>query len=133
MKNQFPARLTRQRLILKVILNFWTVLTMVVFVLDFLSAHGFNAAASAVGTIYLALLGIYVSDKEYSRWRSTFNSRYFGETFVILWTIIMALFVITAPFSQGAYSVPSEFALVYTGVIGVFAVSQHSKALKRKN
>ena len=106
---------------------------MILFLVDFFSRHNFDIAASGAGVIYLALLGIYVSDKEYSRWRSTFNSRYFGETFVILWTIIMALFVITAPFSQGAYSVPSEFALVYTGVIGVFAVSQHSKALKRKN
>ena len=106
---------------------------MILFLVDFFSRHNFDIAASGAGVIYLALLGIYVSDKEYSRWRSGFASRFLGESFVIIWTVLMALFVIITPFSRGVYAVPGEFALVYTSVIGVFAVSQHSKALKRKN
>jgi hypothetical protein len=118
------------RRILKTIVNVWTVVTMVLFVLDFFSGNTFDTAATSIGIIYIALLGIYVGDKEYSRWKSKFVSKFLGELFIVFWTVIMVAMVIISALGQGHYIVPSEFALVYTAVIGVFAVSQHSKALK---
>lgn len=119
-------------LILKRILNFWTVLTMVFFLTDFFSGHKFDISTSSIGVIYLAILGIYTSEKEYARWKDRFESRFIGEWFVIVWTIIMAIFVILTPFSQGNYIVPEGFAVMYTAVVGVFAISHHSKAIKKR-
>ena len=127
-------RLRTHRRILKLILNFWTYLTMVIFCVDFFSGNRFDASASAVGVIYIALLGIYVGDKEYIRWRKNkpFSSLFLGETFVVVWTVVMAVFVVVAPISQGRFFVPSEFAVIYASIIGAFAISSHSKALHGK-
>ena len=120
------------RFVLKVILNFWTVLTMALFVADFLSGHHFSVSATAISIIYLAILGIYTSEKEYARWRDNFQSKFVGEGFVIGWTIIMAFFVILAALFSDIYKVPEEFAAMYTAIIGVFAVSYHSKRIHKR-
>jgi membrane protease YdiL (CAAX protease family) len=113
------------RWILKLILNLWTVLTIVLFIADFLSGNKFDTTASAIGIIYLGILGIYVSEKEYSRWKTKFMSRFLGEGFVIIWTVVMVIFVVAAPLSEGRFRIPAEFALIYTSVIAAFALTQH--------
>jgi len=121
------------RLVLKILLNFWTTLAMLFYVIDFFSGNIFNTSSSAIGVIYLAILGIYTGEKEYSRWKTKFKSRFLGESFIVIWTMIMAMFVIISPLSNGAYKVPEEFALVYTAIIGVFAVTYHSKTIHKRN
>jgi len=120
------------RWVLKIILNLWTFLTMALFTVDFLSGNKFDSSASVIGIIYLAILGIYVSEKEYIRWRSKFISYFIGEGFIIAWTVIMVIFVIGAPLSFGRLHLPAEFAMVYTSVVGAYAISQHSKNLYRQ-
>lgn len=122
--------LLHHRWVLKTILNFWTILTIILFSIDFFSGNKYDTSASAIGIIYLAILGIYISEKEYARWKVKFMSRYLGEWFVVAWTVLMFIFVILAPLSNGYYRIPGEFAIVYTGVIAAFAISQHSKALR---
>jgi ABC-type Mn2+/Zn2+ transport system permease subunit len=124
------AELDQQRVVLKVILNFWTFVTMVLFVLDFFSGNQYNSTSSAIGLIYLSVLGIYASEKEYVRWKNKFASQFFGEFFIVTWTTIMLIFVATAPFSNGNLRVPGEFVVVYTSVVGVFAITQYSKKLR---
>lgn len=130
MPNQNKKFLLNQR-ILKAILNFWTILTIIIFSTDFFSGNKFDSSASVISIIYLAILGIYVGDKEYIRWKTKFISHFIGETFVVIWTAIMAIFVIIAPLSGGTYKIPAEFAIVYTSVIGIFAITQHSKSLRK--
>lgn len=117
---------------LKILLNIWTILTILTFLLDFFSGHKFNSQAGAIGIIYLAILGIYAGDKEYTRWNENFISHFLGETFIVAWTALMIMFVMIAPLSQGLLKVPAEFALVYTGVVGVFVITQRSKSLHHK-
>jgi len=123
--------LLRHRFIIKIILNLWTVLTFTLFIIDFFSGHRFDTSTTAIEVVYLTLLGIYISDKEYERWRDGFHSRFFGEFFVIAWTLLMVIFVIITPMSDGQFKVPQDFAVVYASVIAAFAISQHSKALKK--
>jgi hypothetical protein len=127
MKNN---QINHHRLLLKTILNIWTILTITMFTVDFVSGNQYDTSVTAIGVIYLGILGIYVSDKEYSRWKNNFVSRFIGETFVGIWTIVMAAFVVIAPLSQGQLKVPSEFAVVYTSVVAAFAITLHSKSLK---
>lgn len=117
---------------LKIILNFWTIITLIIFVIDFLSSNRFDSSASAIGVIYLAILGIYSGGKEYNRWRTKFKSRFAGEIYVIAWTIVMAVFVIGAPLSKGLFKVPTEFAVVYTTVVGVFAMTRYSRKMRER-
>lgn len=121
----------RHRRILKGILNLWTIITITMFMVDFISGNRYDTSSSAIGVIYLIILGIYVSDKEYSRWQNNFASRFLGEGFVVAWTVMMVLFVVLAPLSDGYFRIPAEFAFIYTSVVGTFAITMHSKALKQ--
>jgi len=129
-KTKINSRWLTERVNLKYLLNTWTVITISLFILDFFSNNLYDSTASAIGIIYLALLGIYVGEKEFIRWKTKFSSKFSGEYFVVVWTIIMVIFVIAAPLSLGAFRIPADFAVVYTSVIGVFAITQHSKNLK---
>lgn len=131
-KQTLEAKNNFNRWIFKWILNIWSVITMGLFILDFFSGNRFDSAASSVGIIYIAMLGIYVSEKEYIRWSNHFISKFIGESFVIVWTSLMIMFTILAPLSEGKYTVPQEFAIVYTSIIGVFAITRHSKTMKYK-
>ncbi|MFA6322640.1 MAG: hypothetical protein WCX71_04155 [Candidatus Buchananbacteria bacterium] len=128
-KNNKNNHWLTERISLKWLLNTWTIITIFLFMADFFSGNQFDSTASVIGLIYMALLGIYAGEKEYIRWRSQFNSKFIGEAFVGIWTAVMIIFALTAPFSQGNFRVPAEFAVVYTSVVGVFAITQHSKNL----
>lgn len=128
----FKKKLEDSRISIKIILDIWTILTIFLFIFDFLSGNKFDSSVSAIGVIYLAILGIYTGEKEYDRWKTRFISRFSGELYVVIWTIIMVIFAILAPFSNGYYKIPAEFALVYTSVVGVFAITRHSRDLHEK-
>ena len=121
------------RRLLKWLLNVWTIATIIILIADFFSGNRFDTSATSIGIIYLALLGIYAGDKEYARWRDNFQSRFAGEGFVVIWTIIMAFFVILAAIASDSFKVPEEFAAMYTAIIGVFAISYHSKRVHKRN
>ncbi|PJC01913.1 MAG: hypothetical protein CO073_02255 [Candidatus Komeilibacteria bacterium CG_4_9_14_0_8_um_filter_36_9] len=110
--------------------NFWSLLTLLFFVLAFINPGQFNGLLVNVSIIYGAILAIYVSNKEITRWHNKqFTSKYYGEVFVFLWTIVMITFIIIASVN-GKYSISPEFTAIYITILGIFAIGQKSKALK---
>lgn len=129
---KFKTFLNNQR-VLKLILNIWTLVTMIFFIINYFSGSKFDTSSTSIGVIYIAILGIYITSKEYTRWQEkNFMSRFLGEGFVGFWTALMVIFVILTPFSEGKFKVPDEFAIVYTSVIAAFAITQHSKNLHQE-
>jgi len=122
-KKQYEGRVWR------ILTNIWTLVTICLFALDFVSGNHFNSSAGATGAIYIAILGIYVSTKEFERWQSRYSASYHGEMYIIIWTIFVIIVSILAPFSEGKLQVPTELVIVYTVVLSVFVVSRRSKAL----
>jgi len=126
---KFKDFLKNQRA-LKIILNIWTLVTMSFFAVDYFSGNKFDTSSASIGVTYLAILGIYIASKEYTRWqKKRFMSRFLGEGFVGFWTALMIMFVVLTPFSDGKFKVPGEFTVVYTSVIAAFAITQQSKTL----
>ncbi|MFA6215267.1 MAG: hypothetical protein WC768_01720 [Patescibacteria group bacterium] len=118
------------RRFLKLILNLWTIITIVLFMADFFSGNRFDTQSTAIGIIYLGILGVYITEKEYTRWEhKRFISRFLGEGFVGFWSAMMIMFVIIATFSGGQFKIPQDFAVVYTSIVAAFAITQHSKSL----
>ncbi len=111
--------------------NFWSLLTLLFFILAFVQPDRFNGLLVNIAIIYGAILAIYVSSKEIARWNNkNFSSQYYGEIFVFLWTVMMIAFIIIAAIS-GKYTVSPEFTAIYITILGIFAISQKSKALKK--
>jgi|SRR3989344_6797708 len=117
---------------LKILVNVWSFITIIMFGADFFSGNQFDSQAGGIGVIYLAILGIYAGEKEFTRWHNDFVSQFVGESFIVIWTAVMITFVVLAPLSGGLFRVPAEFALVYTSVVGIFAVTQHSKLMRSR-
>ena len=107
---------------------------MGLFVVDFFSYHTYDVATSSAAVIYIGVLTIYVGSKEYYRWKipSKFQSKYTGEVFIFVWTIVMMTFVIFAFMANGLFKIPSEFMATYIYILGVYAVSQQSKSFRIK-
>ena len=121
MKNNFWKWLT----------NIWTLIVLALYLIDFFSGNKYNASVGVISVIYISLLSLYVGSKEFDRWTRKYQSVAHGELFVILWSVIIVVMAISATFSEGRYHIPSEVLATYIAVLGVFAITQKSKHLKK--
>ena len=114
----------------KYLTNFWSWLTLIIFIVAFFMPEQFNGVLGNVAVIYATILGIYVGSKEIARWRNkNFMSNYYGEIFIIVWTITIVAMIVASVFNN-EYQIQSEFTATYITILGIFAISQKSKALK---
>ncbi|MDP2749839.1 MAG: hypothetical protein Q8O89_03340 [Nanoarchaeota archaeon] len=115
----------------RILSNFWGIVAAIIFSLTFFAISDLNHLLTDITIIYLSILSIYTGLKEYNRWKSAkFMSRYHGEIFVILWTILIMVFILLSAFDKNNYKLATEFTATYLSVLGIFAISRKSKNLK---
>jgi len=115
----------------RILSNFWGIVAAIIFLLTFFAISDLNHLLTDITIIYLSILSIYTGLKEYNRWKSTkFMSRYHGEIFVVLWTILIMVFILLSAFDKNNYKLATEFTATYLSVLGIFAISRKSKNLK---
>ena len=117
----------------KFLSNFWALVALVFLSIDFIYQHAYSVAAGACGIIYVAVLGIYVGNKEYERWKEHHKSLFRGETFVIIWSVIIFIMLITSFVTAGIYSISGSMIEVYIAILALFAITQRSKSLHKKH
>jgi len=111
--------------------DFWGIVTILIFFWDFFQPGSFRVEATGIAIIYTAILVIYVSNKEYRRWKkNNFSSQYHGEIFIILWSLILLLFVALVAIFPDKYIIPATFYTTYITILGLFAITLNSKKLK---
>lgn len=117
----------------KALVNFWSVITAVVFLTTFFKVYDLSNILSSVSIIYITILSIFTGIKEFSRWRSQkkFLSRYNGEIFIVAWTLIMVIFMFVAAIYP-EHKIYGQFTATYLSVLGIFGVSLKSKTLWKK-
>lgn len=113
----------------KLLANLWTFLTMILFLLEFFSNGKYSTVSTGLGIIYLTILGIFATIKEFERWQEDWQSKYLGEVFIIIWTVLLIFLISLAFIQPGVYKIPSELTAVYLSVLGIFAVTNRSKFL----
>lgn len=117
----------------KHVVNFWSLVAFIVFILHFFSRGVFEAANSMISILYPAVLTIYTGQKEFSRWKSkAYHSHFFGEFFVVLWTAIFMAFVIISTVTSGTYRVSLEMVTTYVAVLSIYAVTLKSKEMRAR-
>jgi len=122
----------RDEKIWKILTNFWTYLFMVFLVFNFFQYNKYESFIAPPSVVYVGILGLYVSTKEFDRWYEMHSSRHPGELFVIFWTIIIFVLMGMAFMSDGKYHLSSEAVAVYIMVLSVFALTQKSKSLHER-
>jgi hypothetical protein len=98
-------------------------------IIDFLSANLYEEILNAAATIYISVLAIYVSNKEFERWYDKHEEDHPGEIFVIIWSIlIFSLFILD--FLLGtAYHLPGAVVSSYIAVLTILVITRKSKEL----
>lgn len=124
----------RQELnIWRVLTHFWGLLTAICFILTFFNTFDLSEALASLVFIYIPVLSLFTSIKEFHRWQDkNFISNHSGEFFVFLWTLLLIIFILLTAWRPNLYDIPGEFAATYIGILGIFALSRESRRLKRK-
>lgn len=120
---------------LRILSGIWGIITFILFIFDFFSNQFSGSITSTSAIIYGVILALYVSTKEFKRWGSKkgeFKSLYFGEIYPIVWSIAMIIFVVIGFFVPGRFRIPTEFPATYITILGVYIISQQSKAIYKK-
>lgn len=108
--------------------NFWALTVYLAIIYDFITNNRLESIRDIFLVIYVAVLFIYASDKEFERWHETYNGRHPGEIFVIGWTIlIFAIIVLDFIFAK-SYKLPSEVISTYIAVLSILAITKKSKS-----
>jgi len=116
----------------KTLTNFWGVITAIFFFLTFFKTIDLAHSIKTLTIIYLSTLSIFTGIKEVNRWTTKkFISKYNGEIFIFIWTILMIIFVSLNAYNPDRYSIVKEFTTTYIAILGIFAVSKGSKKLKK--
>jgi len=116
----------------RILTNFWTVIFIIFLIFDFFQLNRFEYLTVPFSVVYIGILGLYASTKEFDRWYEMHEGRHPGELFVILWTVVIFGFLGISFFSSGGYKVSSEVLADYIMVLSVFALTQKSKRLHER-
>lgn len=111
--------------------NFWSIVVWIAIIYDFKYEHALGDVLSSILVIYIALLTIFVSAKEFERWYENHQGRHPGELFVIGWTVLIVGLLMAKVAIHKEYAIPSEVVATYIAVLSVMAITQKSKTMKK--
>jgi len=111
------------------LINFWSFLFFIFIICDFLTNNSCLEILSALSTVYISVLAIYVSNKEFERWYDRHQGQHPGEVFVIAWSIlIFVLLVLDFVFAK-SYTMPSSVLSAYIAVLTILVITAKSKEM----
>lgn len=116
----------------RLLMNLWTLLFFVVIILDFMWNNVFTDVLNILSAIYIGVLAIYVSNKEFERWYSKHKSQHPGELFVVLWSLLVFGIMITNIFIKKPYELPASVVSSYIAVMTILAITRKSKNIYHK-
>lgn len=110
------------------LINFWSFLFFAVIIIDFINNNAYEDILNTISVIYIGILAIYVSNKEFERWYDRHEGNHPGEIFVIIWSVLVAgLFILDLLY--GKYSLPSAVVSAYIAVLTILVITRKSKEL----
>ncbi len=114
------------------LINFWSLLFWSLIIYDFLGDSSGSAVLDVVSMIYIGVLAIYVSNKEFERWYDQHSEKHPGEVFVIIWSILVFSLIIPDIFQIKSYHLPSAVVSAYIAVLTLLAVTRKSKQIYQR-
>ena len=116
------------------LINVWSFIFFVIIIMDFAYNNAYIEILNAMSVIYVSVLTIYVSNKEFERWYDRHKESHPGEIFVIAWTVIIILLFVLDLFYT-IYTLPGSVVSTYIAVLTILVITRKSKelyALKHK-
>lgn len=111
------------------LINAWTFIFFIMVIIDFLYGNALEDTLNTISSIYIGVLAIYVSNKEFERWYDRHEESHPGEVFVVVWTaLVTGLLVIDLIYGK-FYKIPSAVISSYIAVLTILVITNKSKAL----
>jgi hypothetical protein len=110
------------------LVNFWTLVMYIAVVADFFLKNALVEFLGPICAIYVALLAVYTTQKEFERWYDKNIGKHPGEIYVIVWTAIIFILVVLEIIYHEVYTLPSEVFSTYLVVMGILAITRRSRA-----
>ena len=126
MKNLFPKNDFKFWWIM---MNVWTFVFFVAIIIDFYYHNAYENILNAISIIYIGLLAIYVSNKEFERWYDRHEENHPGEIFVFIWTIIILFLFLLDFINHSYYHIPGCVISSYIAVLTILVITRKSKEL----
>lgn len=111
------------------LINVWSFIFFALIISDFFHANAYEEILNAIGTIYVSILAIYVSNKEFERWYDQHEESHPGEIFVVIWSALVISLLILDYFYGEAYKLPSAVVSAYIAVLTILVITRKSKEL----
>ncbi|MHB8903635.1 MAG: hypothetical protein ACYC40_00835 [Patescibacteria group bacterium] len=111
------------------LINVWTIIFFVTIITDLVFSNAYENILNAIATVYIGILAIYVSNKEFERWYDKHEESHPGEVFVIFWSgLMISLFIIDFAFGD-YYKIPNAVISSYIAVLTILVITRKSKEL----
>lgn len=111
------------------LINVWSIVFFIAIITDFLKSNAYEEVLNAMATIYISVLAIYVSNKEFERWYDKHEENHPGEIFVIIWSALIFILFLLDFICGIAYRLPSSIVSAYIAVLTILVITHKSKAL----
>lgn len=111
------------------LINVWSFIFFTLIILDFFHGNLYEEVLNAIATIYMSILAIYVSNKEFERWYDHHQESHPGEIFVIIWSaLVIGLLLLDFAYGE-AYRLPGSVISSYIAVLTILVITRKSKEL----
>ena len=114
------------------LINFWSLLFFSVIILDFFAENAYSDILNVLSMVYISVLAIYVSNKEFERWYDKHESKHPGEIFVVIWSLIVFTLFLLDYFYNPDYQIPNSIISSYIAVLTILAVTKKSKEMYQR-
>lgn len=111
--------------------NAWSVLFFVMIIADFIFNNAYEDILGGISIVYISVLAVYVSNKEFERWYDRHEESHPGEVFVIIWSVLVGSLFILDLFSK-QYQLPGAVISAYVAVLTILVITRKSKDLYRR-
>jgi hypothetical protein len=111
------------------LINTWSFLFFALIISDFIHGNAYEEVLNAVASIYIGILAIYVSNKEFERWYDHHEESHPGEIFVVIWSGLIISLLILDFLLGSSYKLPNAAISAYISVLTILVITRKSKEM----
>jgi small-conductance mechanosensitive channel len=113
------------------LINAWSIIFFAAIIYDARTGNGAEGVLKVISIIYIGVLAIYVSNKEFERWYHHHRRQHPGEVFVVVWSALVAVLLAVDIVTRSAYHLPETVVSSYIAVLTILAITRKSRQVYR--
>jgi hypothetical protein len=109
------------------LINVWSLVFFAAIIYDAVTGNAAEEALKVFSIVYIGVLAIYVSNKEFERWYHHHRRQHPGEAFVVIWSVLVVALLLWDVTSAQIYHLPETVVSSYIAVLTILAITRKSR------